>query len=170
MRILREIFRPSTAGEAKEAIMGVCAYIANRFKLDVLAVRVALVATAYFTGSFSKFIVAYIIFGVVLSISGEKQNKPKKKRRVKVKVGKVQVDIDEQSNDYHAERYDESVEVEVEKERPRLSRTAVKQMERSLKRLDSKIHNLETCVTSSHFKLSREFRDLGKKTENTASV
>ena len=110
MRILREIFRPDPGEAAAPAIMGVCSYIANRFKLDVLAVRVSFIALAYLGPSATKVMLAYIVAGIVLSISGDES---KRRRRKKRKV-KMNIDIDAQSSYKKTKNGGGNVEIESE--------------------------------------------------------
>uniref|UniRef100_UPI0021479500 PspC domain-containing protein n=1 Tax=Endozoicomonas sp. YOMI1 TaxID=2828739 RepID=UPI0021479500 len=90
MRVIKKILTQQKEGEASPAIMGVCSYIANRFHLDVLAVRLSAAGIAYFTST-SRAILAYIAIGVVLSISSGKDTY--RKRQVK----KIKVAVDTQS-------------------------------------------------------------------------
>ncbi|MGI9278284.1 MAG: PspC domain-containing protein [Endozoicomonas sp.] len=161
MRVLRKIFKPSDCGQAEPAIMGVCSYIANRFGLDVLPVRIAVVALAYLT-SVSKIMVPYIIIGVVLSLTQDDRGKPGKKKSKKKKV-EIKIDLpDHQAEEGKSSSRTETTETGYSS--ARLSRTSVKQLDRSLKRLDTRLSRLEECVTSSQFRMAREFRDLGNKT------
>ena len=166
MSRIRAIFRQEKDEVASSAIMGVCSYLANRFKLDVLAVRVSVVALAYFSST-SKVILAYIVVGIVLSVSGEEVKKYKKKRKGKKKTTKVDIEI---TADEPYESPAEEIDTYATSKVPRLSRSSVKQLDRCVKRLDSRVSNLETCLTSSHFQMAREFRDLGQEPKKTTAV
>ncbi|WP_062270778.1 PspC domain-containing protein [Endozoicomonas arenosclerae] len=165
MRVLRRIFKPADCGEAEPAIMGVCSYFANRFGLDVLPVRIAVVAVAYLT-SVSKIMVPYIIIGVILSLSQDDRGKPRKKKSKK-KTVKIKIDLPETSSEEirPTDRHEKQAEAQDSGYSPaRLSRTSVKQLDRSLKRLDTRLSSMEGYVTSSQFRMAKDFRDLGKET------
>ncbi|WP_034840873.1 PspC domain-containing protein [Endozoicomonas numazuensis] len=163
MRALKKLFKPADCGQAEPAIMGVCSYIANRFGLDVLPVRIAVVALAYLT-SVSKIMVPYIIMGVVLSLTQDDRGKPGRKKSKKKKAG-IDTPEDTAKANNRSNRYQHHAEPEDSRPHPaRLSRPSVKQLDRSLKRLDTRLSRLEECVTSNQFRMAKEFRDLGKKT------
>ncbi|MBO9483008.1 PspC domain-containing protein [Salinisphaera sp. G21_0] len=148
MRVIRKIFTQQKEGEASPAIMGVCSYIANRFHLDVLAVRLSAAGIAYFTST-SRAILAYIAIGVVLSISSGKDTY--RGRRVK----KIKVDVNSES----AEQNDDAL-INDKETAPGLSKTSVSQLARKVTRLESRLSRVEDSVTSNHLKFAREFRDL----------
>ena len=158
MKILRAIFTQHTQGEASSAIMGVCSYIANRFHLDVLAVRIAMVGCAYFFNT-SKVILAYIAVGTVLSISGNSRSQKRRKRKQRTKVSPKEcttanAESIENSNN------DGAITDESHDPTPELSKASVQQLERKLTRLENRLIKLETEVTSNHLQMAREFKDL----------
>ena len=96
MGMLKDAFRNEEDGRPKAAIMGVCSYIAFRLKVDVLLVRIATVAGAYLI-SMSKFWLAYITIGVILSMSdssSSRSKKKKKKAKSNANPSQVKVSID----------------------------------------------------------------------------
>ena len=157
MKFIKKIFMADSDTEAKSAIMGVCSYTANRFSLDVLAVRIVTVLLVY-NYSDTMFLL-YIVFGVVLSISGEKPRKKKAKKKSKVRVSS---EASRASEELVSEQ-EANQEDELKSNTPLLSRVAVKQLERRLQRIDRRMQGLEGCIISSHFKMSREFKNLEKE-------
>ena len=155
-RVLKEILTQQKEGEASPAIMGVCSYFANRFHLDVLAVRVATVGAAYLTSS-SRAFLAYIAVGVILSISDEKaenrKNRKQKKTKIKAEIGAEQQGVRAGKSESDT------------KDLPKLSKSSVQSLNRKIKRLETRITLLEASVTSGHLKMARDFRDLSKRSE-----
>ncbi|MGY0215770.1 PspC domain-containing protein [Endozoicomonadaceae bacterium StTr2] len=160
-RILKEIFTQQEDSQASPAIMGVCSYIANRFHLDVLAVRIATVGGAYFFTSTSRAILAYITIGVLLSMSGSSTRGSRKKR----KKAREAAHSGETTGAARPQAADMS---EPADSYPKLTRPAVKQMARRLKRLEKRVSGLEGCITSGHLKMARDFRDLDKKRQENS--
>jgi phage shock protein PspC (stress-responsive transcriptional regulator) len=164
MRILKEIFKPAANGEAEPAIMGVCSYFSNRFNLDVLAVRVAVVALAYLT-SVSKIMLPYIVIGVILSLSHDNRGKSKRKRRKrKERIRAEDENLNSGTESVQQKTTDQDDISHSELTTPKLTRSSVKQLDRNLKRLDTRLSKMEGCVTSSHFRMAKDFKDLSNKT------
>ncbi|WP_299729383.1 PspC domain-containing protein [uncultured Endozoicomonas sp.] len=156
MSRLKKIFTQQKEGEASPAIMGVCSYIANRFHLDVLAVRLSAAGIAYFTST-SRAMLAYIAIGVVLSISTSGATN-KKLRTKKTKIGSDNGPVKEEENSDFKEH----------ESNPKLTKMAVKQLSRKLSQQEYRVAQLENCVTSNHLKVAREFRDLHASSKQQA--
>ena len=166
MKILRAIFTQQQPGEASSAVMGVCSYIANRFHLDVLAVRIAMIGCAYFLNT-SKVILAYIVVGSVLSVSGEHYSRKERKTKKNKKTASKKNTL---SNTKCNNKDDNSKKIDTpEKPTPELSRVSVQQLERKLTRLENRLARLETGVTSNHLQMAREFNKLKPQQAEVAS-
>ena len=148
MRVIKKIFTQQKEGDASPAIMGVCSYIANRFHLDVLAVRLSAAGIAYFSST-SRAILAYIAIGVVLSISSG--NETQKKRKTKKITTEIEPELTSQ---------DEENTINEHETAPGLSKTAIGQLARKVSRLEGRLSQVEESVTSNHIKFAREFRGL----------
>ncbi|OED43042.1 hypothetical protein ACH42_11200 [Endozoicomonas sp. (ex Bugula neritina AB1)] len=168
MKILKEMFSQQNEGEATPAIMGVCSYFANRFHLDVLAVRITTAGGAYLFASTSRAILAYIAIGVILSFNDSSSEKQKKKRnKLEFRI-KKSAKNDHQSHNQEQKK-EEVSEADAYHPTLKLSRISVRQLDRKLKRLEHRVAKLELSITSGHLKMARDFRDLNKRSEESTT-